>query len=80
MSESTRKENLVILRGLLAFVGAIISFVGFMMVTNAWMSGTQDPIGWVVLIIGVIAWIQLIPVMRRTDREQRKAAIRKALD
>ncbi|UPJ35868.1 hypothetical protein IVB45_02310 [Bradyrhizobium sp. 4] len=61
-----------LLRTLLAFLGLIVGFVGIMIITMPWWYNTTAATGWVVLAVGVIMWVQAIPVMRASERAERK--------
>ena len=65
------------LRLLLTGLGLILGIVGFMQVTMAWMRGLDPtPLEWLVLIAGIILWVQGLPVMRASDREDRRRRLR----
>jgi hypothetical protein len=61
-----------LIRGLIGFVGLVVSIIGFMILAQAWWDGTDPFTGWVVTGLGVIMWLQCLSVLRRGEEEERK--------
>ena len=54
-----------LIRGYIGFVGLLVSIIGFMILAT-------DPfIGWVVTGLGVIMWLQCLPMLRREEERKR---------
>ncbi|MGB9273157.1 MAG: hypothetical protein WCB74_28610 [Pseudolabrys sp.] len=59
-----------LIRGYIGFVGLLVSIIGFMILAYAWADGTNPFIGWVVTGVGVLMWLQCLPMLRREDLER----------
>ena len=59
-----------LIRGYIGFVGLLVSIIGFMILAYAWADGTTPFIGWVVTGVGVLMWLQCLPMLRREDLER----------
>jgi hypothetical protein len=60
-----------LIRGYIGFVGLLVSIIGFMILAQAWWDGTDPLIGWVVTGLGVIMWLQCLPMLRMEEERKR---------
>ena len=60
-----------LIRGYIGFVGLLVSIIGFMILAYAWADGTDPFIGWVVTGVGVLMWLQCLPMLRREEERKR---------
>jgi hypothetical protein len=61
---------IIILRSLIAMVGAVICFVGL---GNAWVAwaGSENTSGaWTTTIVGAVMWLQALPILIATTKEK----------
>jgi hypothetical protein len=73
-------SNTGLIRVLVGFAGLCVGAFGFMLTSSEWMQGRPQFWGhWVVLIVGALMWLQALPVMRASEREERRNQIRKML-
>lgn len=49
----------------------LVSIIGFMILAYAWADGTDPFIGWVVTGVGVLMWLQCLPMLRREEERKR---------
>jgi hypothetical protein len=67
-----------IIRALIAGLGAIVGFVGFMMLSMEWMNGaTNSSTSWTVFIIGAVMWVQGLPLVISSIKDRIREAVKK---
>lgn len=64
-----------LLRSLIAFLGLIVAFVGLMIITMPWWYNTTVAVGWFVIFVGGIMWVQAIPGWAAAERKERAKRI-----
>jgi len=65
-----------ILRMLIGMVGAVICFIGLVGLWAAWVEGASNATPWTMTIVGAVMWLQAVPILQASDREERRKRIR----
>lgn len=69
-------SNTSLLRLLVGMIGIVVCFVSLINVWMTWMKGADTSFHWTIAVIGGILWLQAVPILQASDREERRRRIR----
>ncbi len=72
-------SNTGLIRVLVGMIGVVVCFVSVINVWMTWMKSGDTSFHWTIALIGAVMWLQALPVMQASDREERRNQIRKML-
>lgn len=71
---------MTILRMIIGMIGSIIFFVGVVSIWATWVGGESQTGPMLTAIVGALLWLQAVPVLKASDRAERKQRILEELN
>jgi hypothetical protein len=68
-----------ILRLIVGMIGVVVCFVSLINVWMTWMRSADTSFHWTIAVIGGVLWLQALPILQASDREERRQRFRKML-
>lgn len=64
--------NRQLLRTLVGMAGLFVALVGTMYIVMPWWFESTRTTGYVITVVGVLMWLQAVPVLKASDRAEMK--------